>query len=126
MGGLNDSLFGFPSTMMYSLIGTFVFIVVVMFFVRRYMRNITGGDLKASGESAQATIIRMWDTGTTVNDNPVAGFLLEVRRNGYPPYQVEAKSLVPRLMTGQFQPGATVPIKVDPQNAQRVALDIYG
>ena len=126
MYGFGDTLFGLPRMMVYIFAGTFIFSLMIIFIVRRYMKNITGGDLKASGETAQATILRMWDTGTTVNQNPVAGFLLEVRRAAYPPYQVETKSLVPRLMTGQLQPGAVVPVKVDPRNQQRVVLDIFG
>jgi len=126
MYGLTDTLFGLPRMTVYIMAGTFIFTLVIIVLSRRYLKKLTGGDLKASGETAQATILRMWDTGTTVNQNPVAGFLLEVRRAAYPPYQVETKSLVPRLMTGQLQPGAVVPIKVDPRNQQRVVLDIFG
>ncbi len=112
------------TTLIYSLVGTFLLIAVVIFFVRRYMRNVTGGNIQG-GEVAQATILRMWDTGTTVNDNPVVGFLLEVRRQAYPPYQAETKSMIPRLMVAQFQPGAVVPIKLNPQAPTQVAINLY-
>jgi hypothetical protein len=112
------------TTVIISLVGTFLLIALSFFFVRRYMRKVTGGNIQG-GEVAQATIIRMWDTGTTVNDNPVVGFLLEVRRQAYPVYQAETKSMIPRLMVSQFQPGAVVPIKLNPQNPTQVALNLY-
>ena len=113
------------TTVIISLVGTFLLIAASFFFVRRYMRKVTGGNIQG-GEMAQATIVRIWDTGTTVNDNPVVGFVLEVHRQAYPPYQAEAKSMIPRLMVAQFQPGAVVPIKLNPQNPAQVALHLYG
>ena len=101
-----------------------VITLIVLVWVRKFMRNMTGANLK-NGLPAQATILRIWDTGTTINDNPVVGFLLEVRPQNLPTYQAEAKSMIPRLSIPQFQPGAIVPVKIDPQNQARVALDIF-
>ena len=101
-----------------------VITLIVLVWVRKFMRNMTGANLK-NGTPAQATILRIWDTGTTINDNPVVGFLLEVRPQNLPAYQAESKSMIPRLSIPQFQPGATVPVKIDPQNQSRVALDIF-
>ena len=98
--------------------------LVVLVWVRTFMRNMTGANLK-DGTPAQATILRIWDTGTTINDNPVVGFLLEVRPQNLPAYQAESKSMIPRLSISQFQPGAIIPVKIDPQNQARVALDIF-
>ena len=98
--------------------------VIVLVWVRKFMRNMTGANLK-NGVPAQATILRIWDTGTTLNDNPVVGFLLEVRPQNLPAYQAESKSMIPRLSISQFQPGAIIPVKIDPQNQARVALDIF-
>jgi hypothetical protein len=114
-------------TSTYIIIGaSLVFSFVIFAVARGYMKKMMGGNLKNTGEPAQAKILRMWDTGTTINQHPVAGFLLEVQRMNQTPYQVETKSLVPRLMSGQLQPGAVVPIKVDPSNPTKVALDIFG
>jgi hypothetical protein len=98
--------------------------IIVLVWVRKFMRNMTGANLK-DGMPAQATILRIWDTGTTINDNPVVGFLLEVRPQNRPSYQAESKSMIPRLSISQFQPGAIIPVKIDPQNQARVALDIF-
>ncbi|MCU0492536.1 MAG: hypothetical protein MUD01_13170 [Chloroflexaceae bacterium] len=106
-------------------IGSFVFAGLVMFFVLRYMRKVSGGDLRTRGIPAEATILQVSDTGQTMNDNPVAQLLLQVEAPGQLPYQVSTRSLIPRLQVGMLQPGARVRVKIDPANQQRVALDLY-
>ena len=81
--------------------------------------------IRASGQPAQAKVLRIWDTGITVNNDPVVGFLLEVRPDDRPPYQAETKALISRLDIPQIQPGAVLPVKFDSDNPGRVALDIY-
>jgi hypothetical protein len=103
-----------------------VITIVVIFFAMRYMRRVTGADLRTRGEPATAKILQMWDTGTTVNGHPVAGFLLEVQPSYAAAYQVQTTSMIPRLSIGQVQPGATVQVKIDPSNRQRVVIDLYG
>jgi hypothetical protein len=98
--------------------------IIMLVWLRKFMGSVTGANLK-DGTPAQATILRIWDTGTTINDNPVVGFLLEVRPQNLPAYQAQSRSMIPRLSIAQFQPGAVVPVKVDPQNQARVALDIF-
>ena len=98
--------------------------VIMLVWLRKFMGSVTGANLK-NGTPAQATILRIWDTGTTVNDNPVVGLLLEVRPQNLPAYQAESKSMIPRLSISQFQPGAIIPVRIDPQNQARVALDIF-
>jgi len=79
------------------------------------------------GEPARATVIEVWDTGITVNNDPVIGLRLTVEeRPGHPPYEaVIKKSLVSRVHVPQFQPGSHVPIRIDPKDPARVALDVY-
>ena len=80
--------------------------------------------LQASGLVAAATVLRIWDTGMTVNDDPVVGFLLEVRPPDQPAYQVETKLLISRLAIPQIQPGALVTVRYDPADLSRVSLDL--
>ena len=98
--------------------------VIMLVWLRKFMGSVTGANLKG-GTPAQATILRIWDTGTMINDNPVVGLLLEVRPQNLPAYQAESKSMIPRLSISQFQPGAIIPVRIDPQNQARVALDIF-
>ena len=78
------------------------------------------------GEAARGTVVEVWDTGITVNDDPVIGLRLTVQRPGQAPYEaVINKSLVSRVHISQFQPGWQVPVRVDPHDPARVALDVY-
>jgi hypothetical protein len=81
--------------------------------------------LQETGEPAEATILEIWDTGMTVNDDPVVRFLLEVHPAGKPGYQAETKLRISRLAISRFQPGAVVPVRIDPGHPKHVALDIY-
>ncbi|MEW6364695.1 MAG: DUF3592 domain-containing protein [Acidobacteriota bacterium] len=82
-------------------------------------------ELQEKGESAEATILEIWDTGWTVNEDPVVGFTLEVRRTGRPAYQAKTKLLVSRVQVAAFRPGAVVPVLVDPKDPSKVSLDVY-
>ncbi len=99
---------------------TIVAIVVVMFVVRRF----TGPDkqLLATGETAQATVVQIWDTGVTINDNPRIGLLLDVQPANRPAYQVKTAQTVSRLQTSMYQPGQTLEVKIDPANPKKIAI----
>jgi hypothetical protein len=81
--------------------------------------------LQEIGEPAEATIVKIWDTGMTVNDDPVVGFLLEVRPSGKPGYQAETKLRISRVDVPRVQPGMVVMVRIDPKDPKHVALDIY-
>jgi hypothetical protein len=82
-------------------------------------------ELHTAGNPAQAEIMKIWDTGMTVNDDPVVGFRLKVRPQDQSEYEAETKIRIPRLQVSQFQPGAVVDVRIDPADPQRVSLDIY-
>jgi hypothetical protein len=82
-------------------------------------------ELQKTGEPAAATILQIWDTGMTVNDDPVIRFLLEVHPPGKPDYQAETKIRISRIAISRFQPGAVTPVRIDPRHPKHVALDIY-
>ncbi len=82
--------------------------------------------IQATGEPAEATVLEIWDTGITVNDDPVVGLRLEVYPADHPPFEATIpKSRVSRVHLAQFQPGSRIPVKFDPQDPTRVALDVY-
>jgi hypothetical protein len=82
-------------------------------------------DLQERGDPAEATILEVWDTRMTVNDDPVVGFRLEVHPEGGEPFEATTKSPVSVVYMPQLQPGAVVPVLVDPLDRRRVALDVY-
>jgi hypothetical protein len=82
--------------------------------------------LQQSGTPASARIVEIWDTGITVNDDPVIGLKVEVSREDGSIYTATIpKSLVSRVHIPQFQPGQTVSVRIDPQDPAVVALDVY-
>lgn len=105
-------------------IGSLIFTGVIMFVVFRavFGRIRENNRVLSTGEAGQATILRLWDTGTRLNDNPQVGLLMEVRPVGRPAYQVEKKAFVSLIKLSQVQPGSVVNVKIDPANPQNVAL----
>jgi hypothetical protein len=81
--------------------------------------------LQGIGKPAEAEILRVWDTGTTVNEDPVIGMEVEVRpAEGGDPYRATiAKTWVSRIDIPSFQPGEVIPVRYDPLHPERVALD---
>jgi hypothetical protein len=71
--------------------------------------------------------LKIWDTGMTVNNDPVIGLRVEVTPEGRAPYNATIKkALISRLDVPQFQPERVIPVRVDPTDPQRVAIDFYG
>lgn len=83
-------------------------------------------DLQAHGIAAEATIVKIWDTGITVNGDPVIGMQVEVRPADRPAYEATIeKTLISRLDVPQFQPGKVIAVRFDPKDATKVAADVY-
>lgn len=76
-----------------------------------------------TGTPATATVVRLIDTGITINDNPVVEFVLRVELPGGPAYEARTRALVSRLDVPAVQPGRSLPVKYDPQQPSRVAID---
>ena len=100
------------------------FTLLMIVVIRKWAKNAFGPDreLLQTGVPAQATILKIWDTGVTLNDNPQVGMLLEVQPQGRDPFRVEMKSIISRIAIAQIQPGRVVPVRFDPENPSKVAL----
>jgi hypothetical protein len=82
--------------------------------------------LQATGLQGAARIVEVWDTGITVNEDPVIGLAVEVSRADGSVYTATIpKSLVSRIDIPHFQPGIVVPVRIDPADESIVALDVY-
>lgn len=82
--------------------------------------------IQESGVAARARILEIWDTGITVNQDPVIGIRAEVTRADGSTYTAKIpKSLISRLDVPRFQPGSSVDVRIDPQDSSKVALDVY-
>lgn len=114
-----------------ALLGTLVPIaiitIVVIVGVFIVVRNLSGNSganraLLQNGQTAQAVILNMWDTGVSINDNPRIGMKLEVRPPNGAPFQAEVKQVISRLSASQYQPGQMLEVKYDPANPSKVAI----
>jgi len=70
--------------------------------------------LSANGRPGTATITALRQTGTFVNENPEVEMDLEVTVDGMQTYPATHRQVIAMIAAPQFQPGSTVPVKVDP------------
>lgn len=98
--------------------GSIVFTILVLV---PFIKLLSGQDIK-NGVQAEATVIEIWDTGTTINDDPLVGLLLEVHPPGMAPFQVKTKTIISRLSAANLMPGQKANVKYDPANLKRVAV----
>ena len=82
--------------------------------------------LQKTGIPGKATIVEVRDTGITINNNPQAKLILEIKNSFGQRYQAETRVIVSRLNPGAYQPGMEVPVKIDPKNEKNVVLDFSG
>ena len=86
---------------------------VIFFGVGRRVGKWVGAspDVLEHGVEGTATVTRMWETGVTVNEQPVLGYALEVDVAGEAPFTAETQQLTPRMLTGAVVPGSRVGVR---------------
>jgi hypothetical protein len=93
--------------------------VVLWYFLGPIMREQA---IVEKGSPALAVLQDYWDTGTTINENPMVEMSLEVHAAQLAPYQAKTKTVLPRLDLGSLHKGATVKVTYIPGNPQKVAF----
>lgn len=78
--------------------------------------------LMATGLLGQATVLALRETGATVHGSPQVEFELIVSVDDTPPYNVVHRQSISWLVLGNLQPGASVPVRVDPVDAHTVLI----
>ena len=78
--------------------------------------------LMANGRQGSATIEALRDTGMTINDNPTVELDLSVTIDGAAAYAVTHKQTISRIAMPSFQPGATVPVRIDPADPHSLMI----
>ena len=94
---------------------------IVLATLWHFYRIISPPQIK-NGVTAPAKVLKVWDTGTTINDNPQIGMLLEVTPSLGASFQAEAKTIVSRLNAALVQPGITAKVIYDPQKPKRIQV----
>jgi hypothetical protein len=92
-------------------------------FFRRLMGSAEPDDVTPEGISGQATIVSLSEGGPYVNERPTITMELDVELPGRAPYRAQAKQVVGRLVIGRLEPGASIPVRVDPEDPAKVSVD---
>jgi len=75
------------------------------------------------GQPADAEVLETWDTGTTINQNPVVGLRLKVFPGSGSPFVAETEQLISRLQIQRYQPGSRVKVRYDPETKEVALLE---
>jgi hypothetical protein len=81
--------------------------------------------LANEGVDGTATIVSMQATGATINMQPELLFQLNLEVSGSQS-EVQHKQVVSPAVIGQLQPGAQVPVKVDPNDHSQLMIGLAG
>lgn len=76
-----------------------------------------------NGEPGSARVLRMFETGVTVNNNPMVKLEVEVTPARGSTYITMTKVLVSRLNPMMYGPGTVVAVKIDPKDQMQVVID---
>ena len=102
------------------IIVPFVLIIIIL-SMRPLFRAFFPPNIK-NGITAEAEVLEVRDTGTTINDDPQIALLLEVRPTMSAIFQAEIKTLVSRLEVANYRPGCKAVVLYDPINPKRMIL----
>lgn len=85
------------------------------------------GRILATGRPATATVLSIDENSgggvLTINDQPYLNLKLQIDDGKAEPYQISFDTVIARADVPKFQPGAVFPVKIDPNNPQKVTLD---
>lgn len=114
-----------PALTRYSLVGLGFFFAAtfVLLIGATLVGTGTNRHVLTTGRSAEATIVDLEDTGTTINQNPLVRLVLDVQPSDQPAFRAETERVIPRLQVPQFQPGAVVEVKYDPESQAVAVVD---
>ncbi|MGF1507353.1 MAG: hypothetical protein ACFB51_19835 [Anaerolineae bacterium] len=107
------------------IIGSICFSILIAVGAIFLVRRAFGPNRKllTQGLEGEGTIISIRETGTYVNNMPQALIRLEVTVPGWSPYEAETRMVVSQFQIPQFQPGAKVRVRVDPDNKEKIAIE---
>ncbi len=112
----------------YLMGGSFLGITLIInAFILRWMikkRNQIK-EMITYGKQGTAKILKLSDTGVTINENPRVKLELEISIPNYPNYFAQKTVVIPIINIPQVQPGSIVDILADPEdkyNEDRIGL----
>ncbi len=82
--------------------------------------------LQKEGLDGKALIKEVRDTGVTVNNSPQVKLIVDVKNYLGQTYSTTIRVLVSRINPFVYQPGMTIPVKIDPKNEKNVVINTSG
>jgi hypothetical protein len=83
-----------------------------------------GAAVDPAAVAGDGQVVAVRDTGARLNMDPALDVDLLVTLPGQPPYPVTTRAVVSLAHLGRVQPGATLPVRVNPATPQLVHLDV--
>ena len=107
------------------MVATFglMFAAMAFLFGGPLLGGLQNRKILRTGRPATARIVSMNDTGTYVNNQPLVHITLEVQREDGSPFQAQTEKILGYSQLGQFQPGATVNVRYDPDTLEAAISD---
>lgn len=97
------------------------------FFYRLFFKPLINANrLQKTGLPGTARILKVKDTGMTINNNPMVKLIVEVKTSFGQKYTTECRVLVSRINPNAYSPGMELPVKIDPKNEMNVVIDFNG
>ena len=109
-----------------SIFTLFFIIVFGLAFGLPFLRERKKKKLLATGKTAKGKIVEMWDTGTTINNQPQIGITIQITPDFEPAFTATVVQLISRLQTSLYQVGTPCVVKYDPNNKKTVAIETIG
>jgi hypothetical protein len=76
-----------------------------------------------TGATATARVLAIGADGSSFNDHPNVDLQVEVTRDGASPYQATVRALISQLAIPRIQPGCTIAVRIDPNDAGNLLVD---
>jgi hypothetical protein len=98
--------------------------LILVWFGLRMRRSAADADrITRTGLAGTAQITSLSQTGMSMNDQPQIAMELLVTVPGRAPYQARRQEFVPLILLGRLGSGMPLPVRVDPNDPQRVIVD---
>jgi hypothetical protein len=101
-----------------------VVMILIVFYVI-FAPMLAEHRILESGVPGKAKILDIQPTGTIVNEQPKVRIFLEVLPAQGERYETKVEMVISPVYLPQFQPGAELNIKIDPNDKSRVAVESF-
>ncbi len=105
--------------------GIFVAVAIALIVVGLFVGRGAAATQRVlqTGVAGTATITGLSQTGVYMNQQPQIGMDLLVSLPGQAAYPAHHREIVPLLLLSRLAPGASLPVRIDPANPQKIVID---